>query len=111
VQTVPGFAKGLTDGMPKIVQQEGVGGYVMAATFHCICMRAPDCQPERTPYLNAQNTRRLNFTLTMCRLFKGLTPLWARQIPCELIVLLLGCCSHVRHRFRHQMQHGQQTSP
>jgi solute carrier family 25 phosphate transporter 3 len=40
VQTVPGFAKGLTDGMPKIVQQEGVGG-----------------------------------------LFKGLTPLWARQIP------------------------------
>jgi solute carrier family 25 phosphate transporter 3 len=40
VQTVPGFAKGLTDGMPKIVSQEGVGG-----------------------------------------LFKGLTPLWGRQIP------------------------------
>lgn len=36
MQTVPGFAKGLTDGMPKIVQQEGIGGYVMVAIFHCI---------------------------------------------------------------------------
>jgi solute carrier family 25 phosphate transporter 3 len=40
VQTVPGFAKGLTDGMPKFIQQQGVGG-----------------------------------------LFRGLTPLWGRQIP------------------------------
>lgn len=40
VQTVPGFAKGLSDGLPKLVQQEGVGG-----------------------------------------LFKGLKPLWGRQIP------------------------------
>jgi solute carrier family 25 phosphate transporter 3 len=40
VQTVPGFANGFRDGLPKFVQQEGVGG-----------------------------------------LFKGLTPLWARQIP------------------------------
>jgi solute carrier family 25 phosphate transporter 3 len=40
VQTVPGFANGLSDGLPKIVQQEGIGG-----------------------------------------LFKGLTPLWGRQIP------------------------------
>ena len=40
VQTVPGFAKGLTDGMPKFIATEGVGG-----------------------------------------LFKGLTPLWGRQIP------------------------------
>ena len=40
VQTQPGFAQGLFDGMPKFIQQEGVGG-----------------------------------------LFKGLTPLWGRQIP------------------------------
>lgn len=40
VQTVPGFARGLSDGMPKFIAQEGVGG-----------------------------------------LFKGLTPLWGRQIP------------------------------
>lgn len=40
VQTVPGFARGFTDGFPKFVAQEGVGG-----------------------------------------LFKGLTPLWGRQIP------------------------------
>ncbi|CAK0783171.1 Mitochondrial phosphate carrier protein 3, mitochondrial [Coccomyxa viridis] len=40
VQTVPGFAKGLSDGMPKFIQQEGVAG-----------------------------------------LWKGITPLWGRQIP------------------------------
>lgn len=26
VQTVPGYAKGLMDGMPKVIAQEGVGG-------------------------------------------------------------------------------------
>ena len=40
VQTQPGFANGLMDGMPKFIAQEGFGG-----------------------------------------LFKGLTPLWGRQIP------------------------------
>eukprot|EP00887_Chlorella_sp_A99_P000388 scaffold13.g388.t1 len=40
VQTVPGYAKGLSDGLPKFVGQEGVGG-----------------------------------------LFKGVVPLWGRQIP------------------------------
>lgn len=40
VQTVPGFARGLADGLPKFVAQEGVAG-----------------------------------------LFKGITPLWGRQIP------------------------------
>jgi solute carrier family 25 phosphate transporter 3 len=40
VQTVPGFAKGMSDGLPRFVAQEGYGG-----------------------------------------LFKGLTPLWGRQIP------------------------------
>ncbi|GAB4815285.1 hypothetical protein N2152v2_002331 [Parachlorella kessleri] len=40
VQTVPGYARGFADGLPKFVQQEGVAG-----------------------------------------LFKGVTPLWGRQIP------------------------------
>ncbi|BDA47675.1 phosphate carrier protein, mitochondrial [Coccomyxa sp. Obi] len=40
VQTVPGYANGLSDGLPKFVQQEGVAG-----------------------------------------LWKGITPLWGRQIP------------------------------
>jgi len=40
VQTVPGYARGLSDGMPKFIAQEGLGG-----------------------------------------LFKGLAPLWGRQIP------------------------------
>ena len=40
VQTVPGYAKGFADGLPKFISQEGVGG-----------------------------------------LFKGVTPLWGRQIP------------------------------
>ncbi|KAK9837447.1 hypothetical protein WJX81_003524 [Elliptochloris bilobata] len=40
VQTMPGYAKGLSDGLPKIIREEGVGG-----------------------------------------LFKGLAPLWGRQIP------------------------------
>ena len=40
VQTVPGFARGIADGLPKFIAQEGVGG-----------------------------------------LYKGLAPLWGRQIP------------------------------
>lgn len=42
VQTQPGFARGLSDGLPKIIRSEGVRG-----------------------------------------LFKGLVPLWGRQIPCK----------------------------
>jgi hypothetical protein len=33
VQTVPGFANGLSDGLPKIVQQEGIGGCVLPSAF------------------------------------------------------------------------------
>ena len=40
MQTVPGFAKGMADGLPKFIAQEGVSG-----------------------------------------LWKGITPLWGRQIP------------------------------
>ncbi|PSR96795.1 Mitochondrial phosphate carrier protein like [Actinidia chinensis var. chinensis] len=44
VQTQPGFARGLSDGLPKFVKSEGALG-----------------------------------------LYKGLVPLWGRQIPCKLI--------------------------
>ncbi|GFP82424.1 mitochondrial phosphate carrier protein 3 mitochondrial [Phtheirospermum japonicum] len=44
VQTQPGFARGLADGVPKIVKAEGVSG-----------------------------------------LYKGIVPLWGRQIPCKSI--------------------------
>ncbi len=40
VQTVPGYANGITDGMPKMINEGGIGS-----------------------------------------LYKGLVPLWARQIP------------------------------
>ena len=48
VQTVPGWARGLSDGLPKFVAEEGYGG-----------------------------------------LFKGLTPLWGRQIPYTM--MKFGC--------------------
>lgn len=44
MQTTPGYAKGLTDGMPKLIGQEGVGA-----------------------------------------LFRGVVPLWARQIPYTMV--------------------------
>ena len=42
VQTVPGYAKGLMDGMPKVISQEGVGGCV-APTLHT-CARHSCCR-------------------------------------------------------------------
>ncbi|MFS8011561.1 putative mitochondrial carrier domain superfamily [Helianthus anomalus] len=57
VQTQPGFARGLGDGLPKLVKSEGALG-----------------------------------------LYKGLVPLWGRQIPCKLrhlrcnIFLLMSLC-------------------
>ena len=41
MQTVPGFANGLSDGMPKFIQQEGFGG--CAATTDT---RAAACTPR-----------------------------------------------------------------
>jgi hypothetical protein len=39
VQTVPGFANGLFDGMPKVIAQEGFGGYasgsIACMLHHC----------------------------------------------------------------------------
>lgn len=39
VQTVPGYAKGLTDGMPKVIAQEGAGG--CALMRHALCSTCP----------------------------------------------------------------------
>lgn len=50
VQTQPGFARGLSDGLPKIIRTEGVRG-----------------------------------------LFKGIVPLWGRQIPCKSSSILTNC--------------------
>lgn len=33
VQTVPGFARGLTDGLPKVIAQEGFAGCVPFSSF------------------------------------------------------------------------------
>ncbi|PIA26062.1 hypothetical protein AQUCO_10000023v1 [Aquilegia coerulea] len=48
VQTQPGFARGLSDGLPKFVRSEGYSG-----------------------------------------LYKGIVPLWGRQIPCKSICLII----------------------
>ena len=52
MQTVPGFAKGMSDGLPKFISQEGVAG-----------------------------------------LYKGLVPLWGRQIPYTM--MKFGACDGV----------------
>ncbi|KAL8557460.1 hypothetical protein ACS0TY_004764 [Phlomoides rotata] len=57
VQTQPGFARGLGDGLPKFVRSEGALG-----------------------------------------LYKGLVPLWGRQIPCKFwleIMLFFYCCCYL----------------
>ncbi|KAJ6827889.1 mitochondrial phosphate carrier protein 3, mitochondrial [Iris pallida] len=48
IQTQPGFARGLSDGLPKFVKAEGAMG-----------------------------------------LYKGLVPLWGRQIPCFMLKYLI----------------------
>ncbi|KAJ8449522.1 hypothetical protein Cgig2_005544 [Carnegiea gigantea] len=52
VQTQPGFARGLSDGLPKFVKSEGAAGYSLSLS-------------------------------TVFKLYKGLVPLWGRQIPCK----------------------------
>jgi hypothetical protein len=45
VQTVPGYANGLMDGMPKVLAQEGVGGCAHASSvLHRIRTTAGDKQ-------------------------------------------------------------------
>lgn len=75
VQTQPGFARGLSDGLPKFVKSEGVLGY------------------ETNYIMQIHHQHILFFFLLITskslvvffyRLYKGLVPLWGRQIPCKL---------------------------
>ena len=98
VQTVPGFANGLMDGMPKFIQQEGVAG--------CACMPPTPCMHacmvpslRVLPQPPAASRPRQTFLLpgkeTGCgvlrRLFKGLVPLWGRQIPYTMMKFCARC--------------------
>ncbi|XP_071707756.1 mitochondrial phosphate carrier protein 1, mitochondrial-like [Rutidosis leptorrhynchoides] len=58
VQAQPHFAKGLVDGFPKLYASEGLCGY----KFH------------------------LYFDDLFCRLYKGLIPLWGRNLPFSMIM-------------------------
>ena len=103
MQTVPGFANGLSDGMPKFIQQEGFGG--CAATTdtpraacaphigspHAECAPPPAVQcgasaaaarlPRIAPPIPSLWLTRADPRLARRRLYRGLTSLWGRQIP------------------------------
>ncbi|KAJ0052532.1 hypothetical protein Pint_02536 [Pistacia integerrima] len=66
VQTQPGFARGLSDGLPKFVRSEGALG-----------------------------------------LYKGLVPLWGRQIPCKLAFLHFYLSSLVLYELLMYLDHNQ----
>lgn len=73
IQTQPGFARCLTDGLPKLVRSEGAFGYRY-------CMSCIDYVSISSVQDTAEHS------LTSCvhfRLYKGIVPLWGRQIPCE----------------------------
>lgn len=72
VQTQPGFARGLSDGLPKFVRSEGYGGYANQCDSLYIYMTFYAVEVFLTDLSNH------------CRLYKGLVPLWGRQIPCKL---------------------------
>ncbi|KAF7049617.1 hypothetical protein CFC21_058126 [Triticum aestivum] len=71
IQTQPGFARCLTDGLPKLVRSEGAFGYGY-------CMSCTDYVMISCIQDSAEHS------LTLCvhfRLYKGIVPLWGRQIP------------------------------
>ena len=72
VQTQPGFARGLSDGLPKFVRSEGYGGYANQCDSLYIYVTFYSVEVFLTDLSNH------------CRLYKGLVPLWGRQIPCKL---------------------------
>ena len=80
VQTQPGFARCLIDGLPKIVQSEGAFGYRYCKPC-VICVAINHVQRFREQHS-------FNTTFANCRLYKGLLPLWGRQVPCKSKCLL-----------------------
>ena len=103
MQTVPGFANGLSDGMPKFIQQEGFGGCAAttdarrpACTPHigrphaeCALRAAAQCSagaasarlPRFSPPIPFLVLTRAGSARPRHRLYRGLTSLWGRQIP------------------------------
>lgn len=65
--TLPPFAPTLRAGWAKVVKEEGYGGYVTKYHFSHFCA-----------HFRVQR-------LTLNRLYKGLYPLWARQIPYTMV--------------------------
>jgi solute carrier family 25 phosphate transporter 3 len=74
IQTQPGFARCLTDGLPKLVQSEGAFGYRFCMSCIVYCVKICSSQGTSEHFLTPCG----NF-----RLYKGILPLWGRQIPCE----------------------------
>ncbi len=71
MQTVPGWARGLGDGLPKFVAEEGYGGCVRrSGARHCAAL-----PPAGVPLTRAASP------VPVARLYRGLTSLWGRQIP------------------------------
>jgi hypothetical protein len=73
VQTQPGFARGLSDGLPKFVKSEGALGYAYQYSSVFLIL-----------YVFAYDDVFLTNLSNYYRLYKGLVPLWGRQIPCKL---------------------------
>ncbi|CAN1156534.1 Mitochondrial phosphate carrier protein 1, mitochondrial [Linum perenne] len=76
VQTQPQFAKGLLDGFPKIYRTQGLAGYITWKTFITLlflfffAMCAHICNVH-------------------CSFYRGLCPLWCRNLPCNLHFLVI----------------------
>lgn len=72
VQTQPGFARGLSDGLPKFVKSEGVLGY---ETNYIV-----QIHHQHILFFFLLITSK-SLVVFFYRLYKGLVPLWGRQIP------------------------------
>ncbi|MFS7940277.1 putative mitochondrial carrier domain superfamily [Helianthus anomalus] len=71
VQTQPGFARGLSDGLPKIIRNEGVAGLYKGLVP--LWGRQIPCLSDGLPKIIRNEG--------VAGLYKGLVPLWGRQIP------------------------------
>ena len=76
VQTQPGFARGLSDGLPKLVKAEGALGYDFIDYLFSVW----------SFWFTLTN---LSPIFEIYRLYKGLVPLWGRQIPCKKFLLFV----------------------
>ena len=75
IQTQPRFARCLTNRLQKLVQTKGAFGIDTKCLVFIIMLKLIPFRATAEQYLMSCG----NF-----RLYKGLLPLWGRQIPCEL---------------------------